>query len=106
MMQDVILSQVPGEQIASSYQWINIEHDDQRVGKLRGQPKGSSFVINSIQIFPEFERKGFARQTVEAIKQEYNPVIADRVRYTAKGFWKKLGFEPCSDGNYIYDREA
>jgi len=33
---------------------------------------------------------------------DFYTIIADRVRYTAIGFWQKMGFEDKGDGNYIW----
>ena len=48
----------------SDYDWMNIEHDGLRVGKVRGLINGKLLTINSINIFPEFEGRGFARKTI------------------------------------------
>ena len=86
----------------SDYDWMNIEHAGQRVGKVRGLMDGRTLTINSINIFPEFECRGFARKTINMFRKSFDTIIADRVRHTAVGFWKKMQFESDNNGNYIW----
>jgi len=83
-----------------SYQWVNIELGKVRVGKARIKKHYSRIIIHTINIFPEFERNGFAKQTLDFFKEKAPEIIAERVRPTAKGFWKHLGFHDTCDGNY------
>ena len=86
----------------SDFDWLNIDCGPVRVGKARGLINGRSLTICSINIFPEFERHGYAKETIEMFKQSFNAIIADRVRHTAVGFWVKMGFTRREDGNYVY----
>ena len=86
----------------SSYCWVNIERGDTRIGKVRIKKVYSRVIIKNINIFPEFERHGFAARTVVLFKETAREIIADRVRGTAKGFWEKMGFEDTGDGNYVW----
>ena len=86
----------------SDYDWMNIEHCGQRVGKVRGLIDGRTLTICSINIFPEFEGCGFARETIMMFKKSFDAIIADRVRYTAIGFWEKMKFVPDGNGNCIW----
>ena len=86
----------------SDYDWMNIEHGNQRVGKVRGLMEGRTLTINSINIFPEFEGQGFARKTINMFRKSFDTIIADRVRHTAVGFWQKMKFTPDDSGNYIW----
>ena len=89
----------------SRYYWLNIELRGTRVGKARIRKIYSRIIIKNINIFPEFERRGFATQTVELLKETAREIVADRVRDTARGFWKKMGFEDKGDGNYRWVAE-
>ena len=89
-------------QTQSNYDWMNIDHCGKRVGKARGLMHGRTSTIHSINIFPEFERRGFAKKTIRMFKKSFDTIIADRVRYTAIGFWKKMDFTPDGNGNYIW----
>jgi len=82
------------------YCWVNIELGDARVGKARIKKIYSKVIIKTITIFPEFERRGIARQTIDLFKKEAREIIADRVRDTARGFWERMGFSDTRDGNY------
>ena len=50
---------------------------------------GKSLTIYSINIFPEFEGRGYARETIEMFKTTFDTIIADRVRPTAIDFGRK-----------------
>lgn len=89
----------------SSYCWVNIELGGTRVGKGRIKRIYRKIIIKNINIFPEFERHGFAAQTVDLFKETAREIIADRVRNTARGFWEKMGFEDKGDGNYRWVAE-
>lgn len=84
----------------SSYCWVNIELRDTRVGKARIKRIYRKIIIKNINIFPEFEGRSFATQTVDLFKETAREIIADRVRNTARGFWEKMGFKDKGDGNY------
>jgi hypothetical protein len=84
----------------SKYQWVNIDCNDKRVGKARIKRIYSKTIIKTINIFPEYERNGFAKMTIEMFKERSREIIAENVRYTAKSFWSHLGFSDSHDGNY------
>ena len=67
----------------SRYFWVNIELGETRVGKARIKRIYSKIIIKNINIFPEFERRSFATQTVELFKETAREIVADRVRDTA-----------------------
>lgn len=90
----------------SDYCWVNIDLGSTRVGKARIKKIYRKLVINSINIFPEFERRGFAAQTVDLFKDTAQEIIADRVRNEARGFWEKMGFRELGDGNYIWTKDS
>lgn len=90
----------------SDYDWMNIDLGTTRVGKVRGLIDGKTLTIHSINIFPVFERNGYARETIDMFKKSFNVIIANRVRYSAIGFWQKMGFNNDGDGNYIWKRKA
>ena len=95
---------IPREEQKCGYDWMNIDHGDTRVGKVRGRIEGKSVTIYSINIFPEFERQGYAKATINLFKEHFDTIIADRVRYTAIGFWKKMGFVDQHDGTFVYGK--
>jgi hypothetical protein len=89
----------------SSYCWVNIELGDTRVGKARIKRIYRKIIIKNINIFPEFEGRRFATQTVDLFKETAREIIADRVRNTARGFWEKMEFEDKGDGSYRWVAE-
>ncbi len=86
----------------SEYDWMNIEYGNTRVGKIRGQINAKVITIYSINIFPEFEGRGYAKKTIEMFKTTFDAIIADRVRPKAVGFWDKMGFRKIQGDNYVY----
>ncbi|MBW1691985.1 MAG: GNAT family N-acetyltransferase [Deltaproteobacteria bacterium] len=90
----------------SSYCWVNIELGGAMVGKARIKRVYRKIIIKSIVIFPEFERHGYAAQTVDLFKEMAIEIIADRVRNTARGFWERMGFEDKGDGNYRWVHDS
>jgi len=83
-----------------NYSYLNIEFGDSRVGKVRIKKIYRKIIINNINIFPEYERRGFATQALTFFKENAREIIADRVRGNAIGFWKKMNFTDMGDGNY------
>ena len=90
----------------SRYDWMNIDREGIRVGKVRGRIDGRELTIFSINIFPEFEKMGYAKAVMVMFKQHFESITADRVRYTAVGFWKKMGFSDRGDGSWIFETET
>ncbi len=84
----------------SKYQWVNIDCNNARVGKARIKRIYTKTIIKTINIFPEYERKGYAKKTIEMFKERSREIIAENVRYTARSFWSHLGFIDSHDGNY------
>lgn len=100
----IIIKEDIGFKRTSKYSWVSIEADGVRVGKIRLMPLKESLIIQSIIIFPEFERKGYAKAAIDYYKEKYDKIIADRVRSAARSFWKKMEFSDNNDGNYIWRR--
>lgn len=86
----------------SLFSWLNIEDKGMRVGKIRTSMDQNILIINSINIFPEYQRNGYARRAINNLKDDYEEIIADRVRDSAKIFWTKMTFIKQIDGNYIW----
>jgi len=84
----------------TNYRWVNIELGDIRVGKARVRKIYRKIIIHNINIFPEYERRGFAKDTVDLFKETAREIIAENVRITARGFWQSMGFHDNHDGNY------
>ena len=101
-MEGLTFKLLPHDHQPSDYDWMNIDRGSVRVGKVRGLIDGQSLTICSINIFPEFEGFGYARQTIEMFKATFDTIIADRVRPTAGGFWAKMGFDGDNNGNCIW----
>ena len=100
MADKLTIKVIPVKEGDSHYCWVNIELGGIRVGKVRIKKIYRKIIIKNINIFPEFERRGFAKQAVDFFKRTSREIIADRVRGTARGFWERLGFSNMGDGNY------
>ena len=94
-MEELTFKLIARDQQPSDYDWMNIDRDSVRVGKVRGLIDGQSLTICSINIFPEFEGHGYARQTIEMFKTRFDTIIADRV---------KMSFNSDNNGNYIWKK--
>lgn len=105
MSEKLTFKLIPQEIQKSDYDWMNIDYENIRVGKVRGKINGKTLTIYSINIFSEFERQGYARDTINMFKKSFNIIIADRVRFPAVGFWGKMKFRDNKNGNYIWRKE-
>jgi len=102
MREKLAFTLLPRQRQGSDFDWMNIDCGATRVGKVRGLINGKRLTIHSINIFPEFEGHGYGRQTVQMFKAAFETIVADRVRYTAVGFWEKMGFNRDDNGNYVW----
>lgn len=93
----------PRDQL-DGYDRIDIDLPEARVGNVRCRFMNEKVVIYSIQVFPEFQRNGYARATIDMLKGRFSLILADRVRFTAQDFWERMGFERLPDGNWEFRR--
>ena len=89
----------------SDFDWMNIDREGTRVGKVRGLVNGKGLTIHSINIFPDFEGRNYGRQTIEMFKGDFHLIIGNRVPPAALAFWEKMGFVPERGENYMYQKE-
>ena len=101
MSDQLILTTTPRDALAG-YDRIDIDLPEARVGNVRCKFMGEKVVVYSIQIYPEFQRNGYARATIDMLKQRYSVIVADRVRFTARDFWERMRFKELPDGNWEY----
>ncbi len=102
--QDLELIQRPRSADLGDYDWFDIELGGTPVGKSRCRIEAGQFTVFSIMVYPEYEGHGYARVVIDHFKREYPVIIADRVRYTARGFWLKVSFLPESIDRYVWRR--
>ncbi len=103
-MNEIKMDIHPAQGIKSEYDWLNLDVDDIRIGKVRCKISDKVLIIYSINIFEEYEGKGYGKYFIEAAKEKFEILIADRVRQTAIGFWEHMGFVACGDGNWKYEK--
>ncbi|MEI6592739.1 MAG: hypothetical protein WCL47_05830 [Holophagaceae bacterium] len=103
---DLELIQQPRRADLGDYDWFDIEQAGTQVGKSRCRIEPEQFTVFSIMIYPEFEGHGYARAVVDHFKQGHAMVIADRVRFTARTFWLKVGFLPETIDRYVWRRDT
>jgi len=82
------------------YDHVDIDMPHARVGSVRYRALGKKAIIYSIQVFPEFQGNGYGSYTIDFFKQNFTTLIADRVRYTARTFWEKMGFTQLPDDDH------
>lgn len=104
-MKDLVIEFIPKDTQHSEYDWANLTHLEDRVGKVRCKIEDNKITIFSINVFQEYEGHGYGKAFVNYCKEHFDIVIADRVRFTAIGFWEKTGFYPLEDGNYEYRKK-
>ena len=105
MTQKLELTVTPRDSLAG-YDHIDLDLPDVRVGSVRCRFMGEKVVVYSIQVFPEFQGNGYGRAAIDMLKSRYSVLVADRVRFTAREFWEKMGFKELPDGNWEYRRSA
>ena len=86
----------------SAYDWVNIDLENKRIGKARCKILGNMITVYSVNIFPEYAGEGFGKHFVETLKERFDVIVADRVRFTASGFWDKMGFVQLDADNRIW----
>lgn len=84
------------------YDRIDIDLPDARVGNVRCRFMGDKVILYSILVCPEFQGNDYGTAAVELLKSRFQIIVADRVRFTAREFWEKMGFKPLGDGNWEY----
>ena len=89
----------------SEYDWMNVFLDEEFVGKIRGKIQGKAITIYTITIFPEFQAHGTGRLVIERMQETFESIVADRVRFTAVGFWEKMNFVARPDGCFEYRKK-
>jgi hypothetical protein len=98
------LTITPRDSLAG-YDRIDIDLPDVRVGNVRCRFMGEKVIVYSIQVFPEFQHNDYGTTVIEMLKQRFPVIVADRVRFTAREFWEKMGFTALANGNWEYRRQ-
>jgi len=104
MMQEMPQMIVTPRDSLDGYDRIDMDLPHARVGNVRCRFMGEKVIIFSIQVFPEFQRRGYGRAAVDFLKERYSDLIADRVRFSARDFWERMGFAEHTDGNWEFRR--
>lgn len=105
MINKPTLTITPRAELAG-YDRIDIDLPQARVGNVRCRFMGEKVVIYSIQVFPEFQGNQYATTTIDMLKERFEVILADRVRFTARTFWEKMNFVALPDGNWEYRRKG
>jgi ribosomal protein S18 acetylase RimI-like enzyme len=86
----------------SGYERIDLDLGDTRVGNVRCRFSLEKVFIYHITVFPEFQGNGYGAATIDMLKERFAVLVADRVQFTAQGFWERMGFRKLEDGNWEY----
>ena len=90
----------------ADYDRIDIDLPNARIGNVRCRFMGEKVIVYSIQVFPEFQGNDYGGAAIDMLKSRFEVIVADRVRFTARDFWGKMGFKELPDGNWEYRRPA
>jgi hypothetical protein len=104
--QNVNIEFIPREKQRSEYDWADFSNEEQQIGKARCKIENDTLIIYSINIYPEWAGHGFGRDFVNYCKHHFQVVVADRVRFTAIGFWETMGFRNNHDGSWTYRKTS
>ena len=96
------LIRLPRRPERGDYDWFDLEQDGTPVGKARCRIEPGQFTVFSIMVYPEYEGNGYARAVVGHLQGRYGLIVADRVRYTARDFWTKVGFTAETIDRYVW----
>ena len=103
---DLELVPLPPDQEIGAYDSFDVEWKGIQVGKARCRIEARKLTVFSIGIYPEFQRQGFARAVVDHLKGNYDLIVADRVRFTARPFWEEMGFhEEGNSGDFSWSKK-
>ncbi len=94
----------PHEPGPDTYDWIDLDLPDARIGKMRCRLEGRHATVYSVHVFPEYQGRGFGREIVDYLKERFEVIKADRVRPTAVAFWEHMGFRETKDGDWEFSR--
>ncbi len=108
-MTDTLTTYNPGNQFRHSSSWSPARKHPisgkviRHAGEDWAATTGTPIVAAAAgKIAASGEGNGYGKIFVEMVKDKYPVVIADKVRFTAIGFWEKMGFTDNNDGNWIY----
>lgn len=90
----------------AGYDRIDIDLPEARVGNVRCRFLDEKVIIFSIQVFPEFQGNDYGTATIDMLKARFQVLVADRVRFSARTFWQKMGFAELPDGNWEWRRAS
>lgn len=92
--EDLSLHLVDGKTRNSQYDWADVIYRGELAGKIRYQKHNGTLIIFSINIYEDWRDHGLGHRLVEDFKTRYREIIADRVRYEARNFWRSCGLMP------------
>jgi len=74
--------------------WVEARLGGAVVGRAKLGHRDGAVVVKFITTHDEVKYKGVARRIVRHLQEQHPSVIAQGVKYQARGFWGRLGFEP------------
>lgn len=95
-----------GVRESSPYWYIDFELQGQRAGKARVSRRYSLTTIHNIEVYSEYRGCGIARFFVDSLKKRSRMIVAENVRFSARRFWKHLGFEEEEPGQFFWRNES
>ena len=87
------LTIVTSREVETGDLWAEVNIKDTVVARVKFSTMQSTTWIKFLTVHPHFERRGIGRHIVEVFQSKSDEVIAQGVRYSARRFWEKVGFE-------------
>lgn len=84
----------------STEEWISVMLAKECVARAKVRRATDRIVVKFLTVHEQHERRGIGRSVVEYLCQEVSEVLAKGVKHKARGFWLKLGFQPCDNPRY------
>ncbi len=84
----------------STEEWIEVMLEGSVVARAKVRRASDRIIVKFLTVHEKHERRGLGRGVVDLLRQEVSEVLAKGVKYQARGFWRKLDFEPCDNPRY------
>ena len=84
----------------SREEWISAHLGDTCVARAKVRRSLNRVVIKFLTVHDQYQRQGIGRAVVEQLRGDVSEALAKGVKYQARTFWEKLGFQRCENPRY------
>ncbi len=74
-------------------EWIELEIGGETIARANILREGRRVTVKFITVHPSHERQGVAGSILAELKKNHSEIVAQGVKYQARGFWEKCGFQ-------------